>query len=134
MTIVDTIIESQAGEMTLQRLLRDVVQSGQQWIGEHDGAGANLVVTLVVAEKEQLVFLDGTAHAEAVLPAHEEGIRIKGIAPQRRIGCHIVIAEEKESAAMKLIRARAGDDIDGARRDRAGGKVEVERADLEFLD
>src|SRR6266850_660809 len=120
--------------MTFQRLLRHVVQSGKQWIGEHDCAGANLVVTLVIAEKEQLVLLNGTTQAEAVLPAHEEGVRIEGISPQRRIGGHIMIAEEEESAAVKLIRARSGVDVDGARRDGTGGKVEVEGADLELLD
>src|SRR5215813_3083357 len=134
MPIVDTVIEAQSGEVALQRLLRDVVQTGKQWIGEYDGAGANLVVTLVVGEKEQLVLLDGSADAEAVLPAHKEGIRIEGIAPQRRIGGHIVIAEEKEAAAVKLVGARAGDDVDGAGRDGSRGKVEVEGADLEFLD
>ncbi len=45
-----------------------------------------------------------------------------------------MIAEEKESAAVELIGAGAGDHVDGSRRDRAGGQIEVERADLEFLD
>src|SRR5439155_26306438 len=105
------------GKVALQRLLRHVIQSREQRVGEYDCAGAHLVVTLVVAEKEQLVFLDGSTHAESVLSANEKGIRIKGISPQRRVGRHIVIAEEKEAAAVKLIGARAGDDVDGPGRD-----------------
>src|SRR5262249_24784057 len=134
MAIVDTVIEAHSGEMTLQGLLRHVVQSGKQRIGEYDGAGANLVVPFVVAKKEQLVFCNGTTHAEAVLPAHKEGIGIKGIPPQRRIRRHIVIPKEKEATSVKLIGARPRDDVDGARRDGSRGKVEVEGADLELLD
>src|SRR5882672_1279804 len=115
MALADTVIQPHAGKVALQRLLRHVVQSGKQWIGEYDSAGAHLVVALVVAEKKQLVFLDGTTHAETVLSAHEEGVRIEGIPPQGRIGRHIVIAEEEEAAAVKLIGARAGHDVDGAR-------------------
>src|SRR5262249_29351732 len=77
--------------------------------------------------------LDTRARGRSRVHAEEAELRRIGGTFEARERRHVVIAEEKEGAAVKLIRAGSSDDIHSSGRDGPGGKVEGQRADLELL-
>src|SRR5262245_11468985 len=137
--------------MAFQRLFRNVIKPGKEWVGKSKRVSADLVVPLIVAEEKELVFLNRPAESRSVLFPNKERIlytRARGRsrvcaeeAELRRIGGtfearerrHVVIAEEEEGAAVKIVRAGSSDDIHSSGRNGTGGKVEGQRADLELL-
>src|SRR5215510_250032 len=137
--------------MAFQGLFRNVIKPCKEWVSKSKRVGADLVVPLKVAEEKKFVFLNRPAESPSELFPNKERIldtRARGgcrvdakKAELRWIGGtfearerrHVVIAEEEEGAAVKLVRAGSSDDIHGSGRDGPGGKVEGQRADLELL-
>src|SRR5262245_23358659 len=125
--------------MALQGLLRNVIEPRKERVGKGKRVGADLVVPLIVAEEKELVFLNRPAESRSELFPNKERIldtrarrrsrvhakeaELRGIGGtfEAREGCHVVVAEEEESAAVKGVGAGSGDDIHGPSRDGPGG-------------
>ena len=87
----------------------------------------HLVGVLVVEEEEQFVLLDRPTQPKTGVPAGEERILRPRIAHQIGIRGGVVVAEKEVSAAMELVGARPGDDVDGASGRDGRGDVEIGR-------
>src|SRR5262249_31134253 len=126
----DCIVQTKAGQMTPRRLLRNVVVTEKERVGKSNLAGPHLVVALIVAKEEKPILFDRPSNGAPVLSPDKEGIlkmrascgsRVTAQWAQRgRVGrtlearesSDIVIAEEKETAAMKIVGSSAGHDVD----------------------
>src|SRR5262245_60485819 len=144
----ERVIQTKTYQMTLCGLLRQVVVSIKQRIRKRNLASTNLVVTLVVGEEEKPVPPDRPSEGSAKLLADEVGIlqtlancryrvrakrvecgRVRGTLESRECG-KIVVAEKQETAAMKIIAACPGYDVDRAGRDSSCRKIKANSADL----
>src|SRR5579864_2528024 len=89
---------------------------------------------MLVAEKEKQPFLDDrSAQPRARIAAREKRIRIERAALESWIGRHVVVPEIKISAAMEIVAARSGYDVDAASRGDPCRRVKVHRRNLELL-
>src|SRR5512143_3939768 len=142
--------------MLLERLLRDVVEPGENRVVKCNRVGADLVVAFVVRKEEEFVLFDRPSKAAPILPAHEKWIegtctrlrcRVKtehvlrqtvwsplGGSFVAREGRHIVVAEEEETPSVKRVGAGSRDNVYCAGRHGSGRKVEGQCADLELLN
>src|SRR5579862_5527700 len=89
---------------------------------------------LVVEEEEELVFYDRAAQPESGVAAFKERIREQGIVGQQRISRHVVVPEEVIGAAVQVVAAGSGDDVQGSRSANASGQVEGVLLELKLLD
>src|SRR5215831_16190643 len=116
-----------------------MVEPCKERVSKGKRVGANLVVPLIVAEEKELVLLNRPAQRPSELFPNKERIldtrarrgcrvhtkqaellRIGGTFEARE-SCHVVVAEEEESTAVKSVGAGSGDDIHGPGRDGSGG-------------
>src|SRR5579883_341089 len=93
-----------------------------------------LIHVFIVRKEKQFVLQDRPAYPNAWIPSREERVRVLRVALKAWIRCHIVIAEEKISASVKIVAAAARYDVDltacpDSRRD-----IEIDRRDLELLN
>src|SRR5215475_6663201 len=82
------------------------------------------------AEPEEAVLLDGSADAHTPLFTVEIGLDGR----KAGAGSHTGTAAVGEGAAMNLVGAPLGDDVDSAGGGETGGDVGRRRGDLEFLN
>src|SRR5215470_14944752 len=116
-----------------------MVEPRKERVGKGKRVGANLVVPLIIAEEKELVLLNRSAQRSSELFPYKERIldararrgcrvhakqaellRIGGTFEARE-GCHVVVAEEEESAAVKDVGTGSRDDVHGTGRDGPGG-------------
>src|SRR5262245_64125353 len=125
MFLAQRIVQTHVGQILLEGLLRDMVEPQQGRITKSDCVGADLVGALVVDEVEQLILLDWPANGAAILFPREEGVCDAlaiggcGIGAERaesRAVClnlsgaseggkggHVVVGEEEEGTAVRLV-------------------------------
>src|SRR3954447_6123070 len=85
-------------------------------------------------EKEKAILLEWSSEVKASLTSREEWVRIRGLAAQRWIGGHIVIAEKEESAAVVRVSSVTCSHVDRSRPGQSGAQIKVHSRDLEFPD
>src|SRR5262245_36672939 len=86
-----------------------------------------LVRVFIISEEEETILDNRTAEREARIAPCEEWVGTDRIALQPRICRHVVIAEKVVSGTVKVVAARAGDDINRTDAGYAGREVEVVR-------
>src|SRR5262249_45976617 len=87
--------------------------------------------SVLFPNKERILYT--RARGRSRVRAEEAELRRIGGTFEARERRHVVIAEEEEGAAVKIIRTGSSDDIHSSGRDGPGGKVEGQCADLELL-
>ncbi len=94
------------------------VVDSRKWLGEYrirlGYVRLNLVQVLEVEEENQSVLKNRTTDCAAGIPARKERIRSKGLPLKPGIGRHVVIAKVEIGAAMIVVAAGAGHDVDRA--------------------
>src|SRR5690348_16957672 len=85
-------------------------------------------------EKEKPILLEWSSEVKASLTSRKERVRIRGLAAQRWIRGHVVIAEKEESAAMVCVSSVACSHVDRTRPGQSGAQIKVHSGDLEFPD
>ena len=68
------------------------------------------------------------------MAAGEERIGGERVAAEGGVSGEVIVAEEVIGAAVEIIAAGAGDDVDGAAGGDAGGEVKIGGRNLEFFD
>ena len=130
----DAVVDTRVDQVVVLGAGGDAGETAEGGVGGDAGEDAALVVVFVGGEEEEAVLDDGSADPESALAAREERVRRQRVALQSGVGRHVVIAEEEEAAAVQLVAAAARDDVDGAGGGDAGGEIEVDAGDLEFLN
>src|SRR5262249_50825626 len=85
-----------------------------------------LIEGFEVEEPEEPVFLDRPAERKSRLQSAEERVGIERIAFEQRVRRDVVIAEERECAAMQGVATHFRHDIDRADRGYARRQIEIE--------
>src|SRR5579871_6724188 len=95
--------------------------------------GLRLIRILKIEEEKQFILDKRTAHPKSGILSLEEGVRQESASFQHRISGHVVIAIEIEGAAVIIVAARAGNDVDGSNTTEAVRYVVVQGCDLKLL-
>src|SRR5262245_54488305 len=112
----------------------DAAERGKIRAGWLDRHHTSLIVALVAAEEERAIRHERSADIAAALLPPEERIGIRRIATQRRIGCQVVVAIQREAAATKLITASPRHNVHRTIGRETDHRIEIHRRHLEFLD
>src|SRR6187549_3759820 len=97
--------------MTFVWVRKRSCETGRGWQVGLDQDYTSLICVLIVGEEEQLVLKDRAADPDTRISPCKERIRSRRVSRKTGICSHIVITEEEVSRSMKLISARASDDI-----------------------
>src|SRR5262249_28351071 len=113
MAWVQLVVDARIEQPAVERALTDVIEGEEDRIAVGYGDDGHLVVVIEICKPEELVLLQGASQSEPALAAGEERVPISGVALEPRVGRQVVIAEEKEAAAVELVAAGSGDDVNG---------------------
>src|SRR5262249_20877372 len=124
--IVELVIQPGIEQLSTERQIPDVAEARKDRVRKADRSRAHLIGVLEVGKEEEFVLLDRTAQVDSRVAPCEERVhqriaqggivetRIEGAGIvrtlERGISGDVVIAEEIEPAAMKLIATGAGND------------------------
>ena len=133
MAVADFHIESCGEQVADQRAAGDAAQMGEVRHQQRRAGHRVLIVALPAAEVEDAIAADRATGREAELLPLEERLRIVRVADERWIGRQVVVAEEIEEGALRLVAAAPRDDVDRSGVGHAGREVEIHRRYLEFL-
>src|SRR6516164_4712274 len=127
MLVVDSPVEAHAELIVEVRTGSDATEGSEVRRQQGRGNDASLLIALPASKKEHAVSTDRAAKAESKLAPLEEGVRIGGVALERRIRGEFVIAKEVKDCAVKIVGSGASDDVDRAGRSNPRRKIEVRR-------
>src|SRR5205085_2107813 len=125
MRVADPAVQADAELVAERRGGSSAAKSCKVGGGQRRGDDPSLLVALPVSKEEETVAADGTAEGESELPALEKWIGVSGIAIEPRIRRQLMVAEEIQAGAVKVISAGARDYVDCAYGSHAGGKIET---------